>query len=65
LSKYKDVKYLLHFGSATLENGCWNKRIPDKYLKKKQEGEIIGYEKVGGVYKVKGRGGFYGTGGGV
>ena len=54
LSKYKDGKYLLHFPKAKLENGCWNKQIPDKYLKK-ENGEIIGYEKLGGVYQEKAR----------
>ena len=54
LSKYKDDKYLLHFPKAKLENGCWNKQIPDKYLKK-ENGEIIGYEKLGGVYQEKAR----------
>ena len=29
-----------------------NKQIPDKYLKK-ENGEIIGYEKLGGVYQEK------------
>ena len=43
LSKYKDGKYLLHFPKAKMENGCWNKQIPDKYLKKENE-EIFGYE---------------------
>jgi hypothetical protein len=54
LSSYKDGKYLLHYPKAKLENGCWNKQIPDKYLEKKN-GEIIGYKKLGSVYKEKGR----------
>ena len=54
LSNYKDGKYLLHFTKAKLENGCWNKQIPDKQLKK-GNGEIIGHEKLGGVYQEKGR----------
>ena len=49
LSNYKNDKYLLYFPKAKLENGCWNKQIPDKYLKK-ENGVIIGYEKLGGVY---------------
>ena len=53
-SNYKDGKYLLHFTKAKLENGCWNKQIPDKQLKK-GNGEIIGHEKLGGVYQEKGR----------
>ena len=54
LSNSKDGKYVLHFPKAKLENGCWNKQIPDKYLQK-ENGEIIGYEKLAGVYKEKGR----------
>ena len=54
LSSYEDGIYLLHYPKAKLEDGCWNKQIPDKYLKK-ENGEIIGYEKQGGVYQEKGR----------
>ena len=54
LSKYKDGVYLLHFKRAKLVNGCWNKTIPDKYLKK-ENGEVIAYEKLGNVYQEKGR----------
>ena len=54
LSSYEDGIYLLHYPKAKLEDGCWNKQIPDKYLKK-ENGEIIGYEKQGGVYQEMGR----------
>lgn len=54
LSSYKDGIYLLHYPKAKLEDGCWNKQIPGKYLKK-ENGEIIGYEKLGEVYQEKGR----------
>ena len=54
LSKYKDGVYSLHFKRAKLVNGCWNKTIPDKYLKK-ENGEVIAYEKLGNAFQEKGR----------
>jgi hypothetical protein len=54
LSNYQDGKYLLHARNATLENGCWNNTIANKFLVV-QKGEIIGYERVDGVNKEIGR----------
>lgn len=47
------------FGSATLENGCWNKQIPKVFEEEEEDNWI---RKSGWRLQRKGVGGVYGTG---